>query len=140
MAHDHASDDFDWVGAQSICNAASMFSRLQAGAKADVEQRNSLAESDDDWTFAFHQAEDDDVDAFEVTRATVSGKVTALVKFERAGRRIHVQGDDVDVDFTAVVILDAGGACRCVVGEALYAEWEIRRMALELLFFEETQE
>jgi hypothetical protein len=46
--------------------------------------------------------------------------------------------DDVDVDFTAVLTLDPAGQCRFVVGEALYAEWEIRRMALELLFFDES--
>jgi hypothetical protein len=27
-----------------------------------------------------------------------------------------------------------------VVGEALYADWDVRRMALELLFFDEPEE
>jgi hypothetical protein len=27
-----------------------------------------------------------------------------------------------------------------VVGEVLYSDWEVRRMALELLFFDETEE
>jgi hypothetical protein len=31
------------------------------------------------------------------------------------------------------------GVCRLVVGEAMYSEWEIRRMALEQLFFEEEE-
>jgi hypothetical protein len=30
--------------------------------------------------------------------------------------------------------------CRFVVGEAMYSDWELRRMALELLFFEEIEE
>ena len=58
--------------------------------------------------------------------------------FVREGSRIHVQGEDVDVEFVAVVTLDVTGACRFVVGEAVYSDWEIRRMALELLFFEES--
>jgi hypothetical protein len=29
--------------------------------------------------------------------------------------------------------------CRFVVGEAMYSDWEIRRMALEQLFFEEDE-
>ena len=61
-----------------------------------------------------------------------------MVTFVREGSRILVQGEDVDVDFVAVVTLDATGACRFVVGEAMYSDWEIRRMALELLFFEES--
>jgi hypothetical protein len=42
--------------------------------------------------------------------------------------------------FTAIVTLDTTGVCRFVVGEAIYSDWEIRRMALELLFFEEIEE
>ena len=64
-------------------------------------------------------------------------KVGAAVIFERVGRRIHVQGEEVDGDFTAVVSIDASGVCRYVVGEVMYSDWELRRMALEQLFFEE---
>ena len=64
----------------------------------------------------------------------------ASVRFERAGSRINVQGEDIEVDFTAIVSLDGSGACRFVVGETMYVDWEIRRMALELLFFEDFEE
>ena len=40
---------------------------------------------------------------------------------------------------TPVLTLDPAGQCRFIVGEALYAEWESRRMALELLFFDEPE-
>ena len=39
-----------------------------------------------------------------------------------------------------IVTLDATGQCRFAVGEAYYADWEIRRMALEQLFFEESDD
>ncbi len=132
MAQEH--EEVDWVTAQSKCNAASIFARLQSGVMQDVERRNGLRRpSDDDLVFEFHE----DDEGFEVTRRHGTGRVTGAVKFERAGRRIHVQGDDIDVEFTAVVTLDVTGACRLVVGEAMYSEWEIRRMALEILFFED---
>jgi hypothetical protein len=144
MSQDQTPDDFDWVVAQSKCSAASMFARLQAGVKEDVRRRNGLGRSgrDDGWTFEFHI----DGEEFEVSRVEASGvaesidSTLALVRFERAGRRIHVHGDGVDVEFTAVVSLDVAGVCRLVVGEAMYSEWEIRRMALEQLFFEEEEE
>ncbi len=143
MAQDQTPDDFDWVVAQSKCSAASMFARLQTGVKEDVRRRNGLGllGRDDGWTFEFHV----DGEEFEVSRVEASGvtesidSTLALVRFERAGRRIHVHGDGVDVEFTAVVSLDVAGVCRLVVGEAMYSEWEIRRMALEQLFFEEEE-
>ena len=128
-------DDFDWVGAQARCSAGLMFDRLQTRVEDDVRRRNSLLDRADGWKFEFY-AEDD---AFEVSRLVAPAKVGAVVQFELTGRRIHVQGEDIDVDFTAIVALDTAGVCRFVVGEAMYSDWEIRRMALELLFFEEIE-
>jgi hypothetical protein len=136
MSLEPVSDDFDWVGAQAKCSAALMFERLRARVEEDVRRRNGLLGRHDGWTFEFY-AEDD---AFEVSRFVAPGKVGAVVQFERAGRRIHVEGEDIDVGFTAIVTVDTTGACRFVVGEAMYSDWELRRMALELLFFEETEE
>jgi hypothetical protein len=117
-----------------------MFARLVAGVKDDVQRRNGLFGRDDGWSFEMHE----ESGAYEVSRVvaqrSAGPRVAALVRFARAGRRIHVQGDDVDVDFTAVVALDASGVCRFVVGEAIYSDWEIRRMALEHLFFEEEED
>ena len=136
MSQEHAPDDFDWVGAQAKCSAALMFERLRTRVEEDVRRRNSLFDRQDGWKFEFY-GEDD---MFEVSRLVAQGKVRGVVQFERAGRRIHVQGEDVDVDFTAVVTVDTPGVCRFVVGEAMYSDWELRRLALELLFFEETGE
>jgi hypothetical protein len=133
---EHASDDFDWVGAQAKCHAALMFDRLRTRVEEDVRRRNGLLDRQDGWKFEFYSEDD----AFEVSRLIAPGKVGAVVQFERVGRRIHVQSEDIDVDLTAIVALDTNGACRFVVGEGMYSEWELRRMALELLFFEEIEE
>jgi len=139
MAPDNAPDQFQWVSAQAEFTAAVMFERLRAGVKQDVERRNALVGFDDGSRFEFSE----DGEAFDVARLEGSRftdpKTAALVRFERAGRRINVRGEDVDVDFTAILTLDPAGQCRFVVGEALYAEWEVRRMALELLFFDEPE-
>jgi hypothetical protein len=135
MSQEHASEDFDWVTAQARCSAAAMFDRLRTRVREDVQRRNGIFDRNDGWKFEFH----DDGDEFEASRAQGS-RITAAVRFERVGRRIYVQGEELDVEFTAVVTLDVSGLCRFVVGEAVYSEWEIRRMALEQLFFEETEE
>jgi hypothetical protein len=115
-----------------------MFERLRTRVQEDVQKRNGLLGRTDGWRFEF-ESEDD---AFEVARVVGSGPrpdVTGIVTFERAGRRILIHSEDVDVDLTAVVTLDVNGSCRLVVGEAMYSDWELRRVALEQLFFEEPE-
>jgi hypothetical protein len=139
MASDTASDDFDWVAAHSICTADAMFARLRAGAQKDVDRRNSL-DLHAKIRFELH----DDGDQFEVSRVVPSGlsssKTLAFVTFAREGRRIHISGDGVDVDFTAIVAVNDEGTCRLFVGEIEYAEWQLRKLALEHLFFDDSEE
>jgi len=117
-----------------------MFERLRTRVREDVQRRNGLFDRKDGWKFECYE-EGDEVEVSRVVRSgPTDAKVLAVVRFERAGRRIHVQGEDIDVDFTAVVIVDVTGVCRFVVGEAMYSGWEIRRMALEQLFFEEADD
>jgi hypothetical protein len=131
------SDQFEWVSAKAQCTAGLMFERLRAGVKQDVERRNALLVSDDEFRFEFSE----DAEGFEVARLQGSRMakpdVAAVVRFEHAGPRINIHSEDVDVTITAILTLDPAGQCRFVVGEALYAEWEIRRLALEVLFFDE---
>ena len=138
MAQEPAGDDFDWVTAQSKCTTALVFDRLRTHVRDDVQRRNGVFNRNDGWKFEFREDGDD----FEAVRLTsdVRSNVLALVRFERHGRRIEVRGEEVDIDLTAIVSIDATGLCRLVVGEVMYSEWEIRKMALEALFFEELDE
>jgi hypothetical protein len=138
VAQDQASDDFDWVSAQAQCTVVTMFERLRTQVRADVQRRNGLLGRTDGWRFDF-ETEDDAFEVARVSGSLVDPKTSAVVTFERAGGRIHIHSEDIDIDITAIVTLDVGGACRFVVGEAIYSDWEIRRMSLELLFFEESE-
>ena len=136
MATFHTSDDFDWVTAQSGCSGEAMFERLRDGARKDVDRRNGI-DAQSGIRYELH----DDGDAFEVSRVEQSSfsspRTLAFVTFTREGRRINVTGDGVDVSFTAFVAVNHEGACRLFVGEAEYSEWQIRKLALEHLFFDE---
>lgn len=115
-----------------------MFQRLLDGARKDVEQRAKAAFGrEDQWGFEVHS---DGEDHFEVARTTNSGKGGAFVTFERVGPRINISGDGVDVELFAVVGINHVGECRYYVGEGEYLGWEIRKMALDLLFFEQPEE
>ena len=142
MAEDASRDDFDWVSAQAACTAEMMFPKLLAGVRRDVERRNALIDRAD--RFHFEVIEDEDEDRFEVSRTIGnpldSPAANALVTFERIGPRINVSGDGIDIDFTAVVGINPSGTCRLFVTEAEYADWEVRKLALDQLFFEEVEE
>ena len=133
MATGSGDDNFDWVSAQAACSAELMFQRLMDGAKADVERRNGATFGrTDGWRFELHE----DDGGFEVTRHAGS-KESAFVTFQREGPRIEISGDGVDVQITAVVGINAHGDCRYYIGEAEYLGWEVRKLALDLLFFED---
>lgn len=135
MATGSGDDNFDWVTAQATCSAPTMFQKLLDGARADVERRNGANFGRaDNWRFEFHQDEDE----FEVAR--IGGSRSAAVTFHREGPRININGDGIDVLLTAVVGINATGDCRYFVEEAEYLGWEVRKLALDQLFFEEPEE
>jgi hypothetical protein len=135
---DSTNDDFDWVTAQGGCTAEQMFVRLLEGARKDVDRRNASGFGrDDGWRFEVHA---DDDRSFEVSRVAGSGKASAFVTFERAGARINISGDGVDVELFAIVSINPAGHCRYFVGEHEYLGWEIRKMALDTLFFERDED
>jgi hypothetical protein len=138
MATGSNEDNFDWVSAQAGCGVQQMFQKLQDGARADVERRNGATFGrTDDWRFEFH---DDEGDGFEVVRIAGSWKESAVVTFRREGARIEITGDGVDVQIIAVVGINPHGDCRYYVGEVEYLGWEVRKQALDLLFFEESED
>ena len=138
MATGSGDDTFDWVTAQAGCSAELMFEKLQDGARADVERRNGATFGRrDDWRFEFHA---DQGEGFEVVRIAGSSKESAIVTFQREGLRIDITGDGVDVQITAIVGINPHGDCRYYVGEVEYLGWEVRKQALDMLFFEESED
>ena len=137
MASGSGEDNFDWVSAQAGCSVDQMFQRLQDGAQADVDRRNSATFGrTGGWRFEFHA----DEDGFEVVRVSGSSRSDAVVTFQREGPRINIVGDGVDVQITAVVGINAHGDCRYYVAEGEFLGWEVRKQALDLLFFEDSDE
>jgi hypothetical protein len=138
MATGSGDDNFDWVTAQAGCSVEQMFLKLQDGARADVERRNGATFGRrDDWRFEFHA---DQGEGFEVVRIAGSSKESAIVTFQREGLRIDITGDGVDVQITAIVGINPHGDCRYYVGEVEYLGWEVRKQALDMLFFEESED
>ncbi|HUQ86165.1 MAG TPA: hypothetical protein VM096_01320 [Vicinamibacterales bacterium] len=137
MADGSSRDDFDWVTATAGCSAALMFQQLLDGTRADVERRKGATFGrTDHWQFEFHA----DEESFEVVRVAGSSKDGAVVTFALEGPRITISGDGVDVQMTAVVGINPHGDCRYYIGEGEFLAWEVRKQALDQLFFEDIEE
>ena len=137
MADGSGSDNFDWVTAHAACTVELMFQKLQEGTRADVDKRNAATFGrTNGWRFEFHE----DEDGFEVVRVTGSSRSDAFVTFQREGPRINIAGDGVDVHLTAIVGINANGDCRYFIGEGEFLGWEVRKQALDILFFEDETE
>jgi hypothetical protein len=134
MAAGSSDDNFDWVTAHAACSAATMFQKLLDGARSDVDRRNGAAFGrKDNWRYEFHEGDGQ----FEIVRVTGP---SAVVTFQREGPRINIIGEGIDVEITAIAGINASGDCRYYVGEAEYLGWEVRKLALDQLFFEEPEE
>lgn len=137
MADGSSKDDFDWVTAQAGCSASLMYQKLLDGTRADVDRRNGATFGrTEGWRFEFHE----DEDGFEVIRLAGSSKTGAVVSFQLEGPRIEINGDGVDVRLTAVIGINANGDCRYYIGEGEFLAWEVRKQALDQLFFEDLEE
>jgi hypothetical protein len=133
MATGSNDDNFDWVTSLAGCSAEQMFQKLMAGTKADVDRRNGATfGSKQTWRFEFHE----DEDGFEVVRTGGTSREAGFVTFQREGPRINISGDGVDVHLTAIVGINANGDCRYFIGEGEFLGWEVRKQALEQLFFD----
>jgi hypothetical protein len=123
-------DDFDWVSARDNCSAAVLFEKLRNLIAADVETRNKLRRKDEPF-FKF--------ETINANRYTVVAENQLLhthdsVSFVLKGGEISAVGTEKDV-FTSTVTLCDDGECRLKIGSKSYDLWQIRRMALEGLFF-----
>lgn len=120
--------EFDWVRARSECSLRNIFLRLSAGIKNDALTRDEIErKSGTNLHFEFM----DLPSVVLVTRR--EGERSQKVEFT-------LGADDITVDgyggrFTAAPGYNSTGDCTLIVhGEELEL-WQVRRKALELLFF-----
>ena len=120
--------DFPWVKARAECSHAQMFERLQLGVTADVKARNELRNGEPikfrveyrGGTFAAHREQ----------AATFSSVHFAL----GPEGEILITHDGATIGI-ATLTLNNEGQCRYVVNGEELEEWQLRKKALEKLFF-----
>lgn len=119
--------ELDWVTERSKCTLANMFERLREDIAKDVDTRNAL--KCDAATFDISS----DSDRFVVGRSA-AGETARTATFIRRDRIIAVKWDSRP-GFEAGVSLCDDGACRLSIDGSPLELWQVRRRALEPLFF-----
>lgn len=128
---DQKPDNFDWVTARAECSIVAVFEKLKILIETDVEIRNKLRQKDSDSPiFKLVSANN---------RFTVLAEghyVHKTVVFALSSKGISAISSDGHI-FQATVTLCNDGICRAKIGEQEYDLWQLRKMALEDLFFRE---
>ncbi|MGB7592132.1 MAG: hypothetical protein WBO19_12925 [Terriglobia bacterium] len=119
-------EDFDWVTARACCLPGEAFERLRLQIKKDIDIKNSLLTAQRD---AFAMV--DNGDSFSVI---VPSNPLRKISFHVSGEKIIVSRKGKSI-FEASLTLNNEAECRLKINGQEYDFWQVRRMALEDLFF-----
>ena len=122
--------DFDWVTERANCSVEKVFRSLELGAKSDVDRRNASRKEGE--TIKWNTASSGN--RFSVFRDGGDWKPKSI-EFIRDAEGVLVEEDGVQAFYASLTIND-NGHCRLRVEKRELEEWQVRRRALEDLFFQ----
>jgi len=120
--------NINWVAVRAECSAMQMFEKLKLEIESDVLIRNDLRPEDRYYGFKFVPSSG----SFTVLRQ--GNRISSAVAFFLDGGQIVVKKDDILI-FAATVTLNDDGECIFKVKGEERSSWQVRKMALEDLFF-----
>jgi hypothetical protein len=125
-------DNFDWVSALSSCSLVVVFEKLRQQVSDDVDRRIAKLPKGSHYGF---QLISESPKNFTVS--AVGNKIHCTVAFilEEDGINVHGFGYDEAPQFHAKLTLNNDGECRAKIDGQEREFWQMRKMALETLFF-----
>jgi hypothetical protein len=121
---------FDWVKARADCSIFSMFEKLKLQVQQDIVRRQSL-EPKEGGGYLFRFTED----ATGATATAERGTVRDKVSFHLTENVIEIKDKEGKVRLGATATLSDDRECLLVVDGKEREMWQIRKAALEPLFF-----
>jgi hypothetical protein len=123
--------ELDWVQARAACSIAKVFTELHDGVTKDVKAANSSCTPSSRGTL-FELVPDKSSKAFTVRREeTFQPSVVFMLDADHIG--ITSTATNEELRFT--VGLNDEGRCQLRSNSHEYEQWQVRKMALEALFF-----
>jgi hypothetical protein len=122
--------EFEWVKARSACTIEKMFEQLHEGIGNDVAAINSFRKFPEEKGFEVKQSGREY--SFTIKRAEA---IRPFVKFAIAGDCINVSTDADKKGRDYRITLSDEGRCKLTENGEEREQWQVRRAALEQLFF-----
>jgi hypothetical protein len=122
--------DFDWVKARWECSASQVFTELRLGVEDDIEEINKLRGGSPEKDV--HIAQNRNGNTFKVWRGELP---EPSIKFRMADDRIEVLDGNGTKTVEYRVSLNDEGRCALLENSGEIEQWQVRRAALEGLFF-----
>jgi len=122
-------EPFDWVTERSACSLPKVFKDLGAQLEEDVKIRNGLRPNNAPYEFSVK------TDVSDITVLLQSGDVRKSVIFSLTPRSVLARDDKGTQLFEVNITFTDDGRCRLNVNDQPREPWQVRRMALEELFF-----
>jgi hypothetical protein len=120
---------FDWVTERSSCSLPKIFSALRSQVEVDVNSRNALRPDNSPYEFSIAE------NAGDFTVTLQAKEVRQSVIFSLGEHAISVRDDKSNPMFDVSLTFTDEGKCRLNVNNQPRELWQVRRMALEELFF-----
>jgi hypothetical protein len=124
-------ETFDWVTERAACSASKMFEKLRGQVEKDVQIRKAMCPQGLHYGFTFISTTDT---MFSVLVEGHHIHEAVIFKLERD--TISAASNRAPL-FQATVTLSEDGECRAKVAGQECDSWQLRKIALEDLFFRE---
>lgn len=128
MADKKVPTDLDWVAVRMECSAYKMFKELKNGVREDVHKRNEGRQNE---SVVFELGAESGK-GFSVFRSSNAG--TEAIDFLFENNEVIVSDNQTTL-FRATATVNDEGRCKFVVGNDELEHWQLRKKALEKLFF-----
>lgn len=119
-----------WVAARHACTTIDVFLHLRRGIEKDIAARNALTPAGlrEPYRFRIADPPGDRRDTFAIVR---DGSTPQAIDVSYTPTTITLGA------VTATLTLNLSGACRLVVDGYELEGWQVRKLALERLFFQD---
>jgi hypothetical protein len=119
----------DWVSGRSACSLAKVFASLMLQVEADVTARNALRPSNSPYKYLVTE----NGGSFTVFLEAKETHLSVVFTFDE--HAIMVREGNGSPKFEVTLAFTDQGACKLKVNGEERESWQVRRMALEDLFF-----
>jgi hypothetical protein len=120
---------FDWVTERSSCSLPKVFQSLRLQVEEDVKTRNGLRPDNSPYEFSVK------ADVADFTVFLQAKDLQTSVKFRLSEHAISVWDDKGNPMFEVTPLFTDDGECSLTVNGEKRDFWQVRRMALDDLFF-----